>query len=216
MYNVALADDHNLVRGGLASLVNMFSNYKVLFEADNGKEFISKLERNNLPDLVLMDITMPEMDGYSTTSWLRINYPEIKVIALTVMDDEIAIIRMLKSGAKGYLLKNCKPDELKLALNAVITKGYYFNDLVTSRLINSINKIGEDQSVLKNVVNLTEREKEFLRHLCSEKTYKEIADMMCVSPRTIDSYRDNLLEKLQVKSRIGLVLFAIKNRIVEL
>lgn len=213
MYTIGLVDDHILVREGLASLINSFSNYQVLFEADNGKELINRLERETPPDVILMDITMPEMDGYTTTSRLQTKYPELKVIALTVMDDEIAIIRMLKSGAKGYLLKNCRPDELKQALNAVITKGYYFNDMVSSRLISSINKMGDAQYEQKIKGDLSERERVFLGHLCSEKTYKEIADIMCVSPRTVDSYRDNLLEKLNAKSRIGLVLYAIKNNI---
>ena len=216
MNYIALADDHILMREGLSSLINSFSNYSVLFEADNGKQFIDKLNPAKLPDLVLMDITMPEMDGYSTTSWIRVNYPMIKVIALSVMDDESAIIRMLKSGARGYLLKNSKPDELKQALDTVTTKGYYFNELVSNRLINSINKIGDKDSALRKVVNLTEREKEFLILLCSEKPYKEIAEEMFVSPRTIDSYRDTLFEKLHVKTRVGLVLFAIKNKVIEI
>jgi two-component system invasion response regulator UvrY len=216
MFTVALADDHILMREGLASLINSFSNYRVLFEADNGKQVVSKLQTDLLPDIVLMDITMREMDGYTTTSWLRSNYPNVKVIALTMMDDEIAIIRMLKCGAKGYLLKNCKPDELKLALNEVMTRGYYFNDMVSSRLISSINKMGDNAIGRKDTVHLSEREQVFLGHLCSEKTYKEIADIMCVSPRTIDSYRDNLFDKLQAKSRIGLVLYAIRNKITQI
>lgn len=213
MYTIGLVDDHILVREGLASLINSFSNYKVLFESDNGKALINRLEKETPPNIILMDITMPEMDGYTTTNWLKVHYPELKVIALTVLDDEIAIIRMLKSGAKGYLLKNCRPEELKQALNAVITKGYYFNDMVSSRLISSINKMGDVQYEQKIKGDLSERERVFLGHLCSEKTYKEIADIMCVSPRTVDSYRDNLLEKLHAKSRIGLVLYAIKNNI---
>jgi DNA-binding NarL/FixJ family response regulator len=214
MYTITLVDDHILVREGLASLINSFPNYKVLFESDNGKQLVDNLTKEALPDIILMDITMPEMDGYSTANWLKIHHPELRVIALTVMDDELAIIRMLKCGAKGYLLKNCRPEELKQALNAVITKGYYFNDMVSSRLISSINKMGEVQYGKKIKGDLSEREREFLRHLCTDKTYKEIADIMCVSPRTVDSYRDNLLEKLNAKSRIGLVLYAIKHNLM--
>ncbi|MGN7204417.1 response regulator [Pedobacter sp. SAFR-022] len=214
MYTIALVDDHILVREGLASLINSFPNYKVLFESDNGKQLIDNLNKEGLPDIILMDITMPEMDGYSTANWLKIHHPDLKVIALTVMDDELAIIRMLKCGAKGYLLKNCRPEELKQALNAVITKGYYFNDMVSSRLISSINKMGDLQYGQKIKGDLSERERQFLRHLCTDRTYKEIADIMCVSPRTVDSYRDNLLEKLNAKSRIGLVLYAIKHNLM--
>lgn len=216
MFKVALADDHTLIREGLASLINSFSNYQVVFEADSGKQFVETINVQNLPDIVLMDITMPEMDGYETTCWLKTNYPEIRVIALSVMDDENAIIRMLRSGAKGYLLKSSKPAELKQAMDMIINRGYYINELVSNKLINSINKIDNDDNSLKKVLNLTEREIEFLKHLCSEKTYKEIADKMFLSPRTVDSYRDNLFLKLQIKSRIGLVLFAIKNKIVDI
>lgn len=214
MYTISLVDDHILVREGLASLINSFPNYKVLFESDDGRQLIDKLNEETCPDIILMDITMPEMDGYSTANWLKIHYPNSRVIALTVMDDEFAVIRMLKCGAKGYLLKNCRPQELKQALNAVITKGYYFNDMVSSRLISSINKMGDVQYGQKIKGDLSERERQFLRHLCTDRTYKEIADIMCVSPRTVDSYRDNLLEKLNAKSRIGLVLYAIKHNLM--
>jgi DNA-binding NarL/FixJ family response regulator len=216
MFKVALADDHVLIRQGLAALVNSFANYDVLFEADNGKQLTEEISRGNIPDLVLLDITMPEMDGYAAAAWLKSNYPEIKVIALSVMDDENAIIRMVRNGARGYLLKSSKPADLKQAMDMIINRGYYFNDLVNNKIINSINKFDDEQGSLKKVLHLTDREIEFLKLLCSERTYKEIADEMFVSPRTVDSYRDNLFLKLQIKSRIGLVLFAIKNKIVEI
>jgi two-component system, NarL family, invasion response regulator UvrY len=214
MKYVAIVDDHILIRQGLSALINSFSNYKVLFEADNGKDFIAQLKPRSLPDIVLMDITMPEMDGYDTTRWLHNNYPAVKVLALSVLDSEAAIIRMLKSGAGGYLLKNAKPAELQLAMDTLLEKGFYFNDLVSNRLIHSLNKIGDDKSDLNTLVNLSEREIEFLKWVCTEKSYKEIADELCVSPRTIDGYRDQLFEKLGVKTRIGLAMFAIRYNVV--
>ena len=216
MFKVVLADDHVLIREGLASLVNSFANYEVIFEADNGKQLTEKISAKALPDLVLLDITMPEMDGYAAAAWLKANYPEVKVIALSVMDDENAIIRMVRNGARGYLLKSSKPAELKQAMDMVINRGYFFNDLVNNKIINSIHKFDDDQGSLKKVLHLTDREIEFLGLLCSERTYKEIADEMFISPRTVDSYRDNLFLKLQIKSRIGLVLFAVKNKIVKI
>jgi two-component system, NarL family, invasion response regulator UvrY len=189
----------------------------VLFEADNGKDFMEKLKSSAIPDIALMDINMPMMDGYDTTQWLKINYPLVKVLALSMYDDENAIIRMLRSGAKGYILKDSDPSELKDALHALVTKGFYHSELVTGKLIHTINHLDEPaHASVKNMLGLNEREIEFLKLVCTEMTYKEIAEQMFLSPRTIDGYRDNLFEKLQLKSRVGLVLFTIKNGIVNL
>jgi DNA-binding NarL/FixJ family response regulator len=214
MPSVVLVDDHSLLRIGLASLVENLG-YVVAFEADNGKEFQEKLNKENLPDVVLMDINMPELDGFQTTQWLKENHPDIKVLALSMYDNEISIIRILKCGARGYILKDCEPAELKMAIDDVVCKGYYYSDLVSGRLIHAINNIDNEGSELKNLIQLNERETSFLKHACSELTYKEIADKMFVSPRTIDGYRDTLFEKLKVKTRVGLVMYAIKNGIMQ-
>jgi two-component system, NarL family, invasion response regulator UvrY len=213
MATIALTDDHSLLRNGLAQLVTSLG-HTVLFEADNGVDFQKKLATKNLPELVLMDINMPEMDGYATTQWLKENHPDVKVLALSMYDNETSIIRMLKCGAKGYILKDSEPAELKTAIDAIISKGYYYSDLVSGKLINAINKIEDGGSDVHTLVNLNDRETDFLKYACTEMTYKEIADKMFVSPRTIDGYRDALFEKLQVKTRVGLVMYAIKNSIV--
>ncbi len=213
MAKIVLTDDHVLLRNGLAALVKNLG-HNVLFEADNGNDFISKLDKNNLPELILMDINMPEMDGYKTTQWLKQNHTEVKVLALSMYDNENSIIRMLKAGAKGYILKDSEPAELKAAIDAVVNKGYYYSDLVSGKLIHAINKIDDEGSDTNTVNNLNERETDFLKYSCTEMTYKEIADKMFVSPRTIDGYRDALFEKLHVKTRVGLVMYAIKNEIV--
>ena len=212
---VALVDDHSLLRNGLAGLINSFNDYIVLFEADNGTDFQKKLVKDNLPDLVLMDINMPEMDGFATTQWLKQNYPLIHVLALSMYDNENSIIRMFKAGAKGYILKDSEPAELKDALDSILKKGYYYSELVTGKLIHSINKMDEDADV-RNLSQLNSREIEFLKYACTEMTYKEIADKMFLSPRTIDGYRDTLFEKLNLKTRVGLVMYAIKNGIVQI
>ncbi len=212
MATIALADDHILLRNGLASLVTSLG-HSVLFEADNGQQLTEKIKSHE-PELVLMDINMPQMDGYATTQWLKENHLDVKVLALSMYDNEASIIRMLKCGAKGYILKDSDPAELKDAIDAVLTKGYYYSDLVSGKLINAINKIEYQGTDVNTLNNLNERETDFLKYACTEMTYKEIADKMFVSPRTIDGYRDALFEKLHVKTRVGLVIYAIKNGIV--
>ncbi|MBK6379244.1 MAG: response regulator transcription factor [Chitinophagaceae bacterium] len=213
MIKIALVDDHSLLRMGLASLMESQGN-TVLFEADNGKEFVNKLDANNLPQIVLMDINMPEMDGFETTQWLKQHYPGVLVLALSMYDNETSIIRMLKCGAKGYILKDSEPAELKTAIDNLLSKGFYYSDLVSGKLMHAINKMDDETDDLKNLVPLNERETTFLKYTCTELTYREIADKMFVSPRTIDGYRDALFEKLKLKTRVGLVMYAIKNGIV--
>lgn len=213
MAKIVLTDDHSLLRNGLASLVKDLG-HTVLFEADNGKDFIGKLDAKQLPEIVLLDINMPEMDGYETAQWIKTNHHDIKVLALSMYDNETSIIRMLKCGARGYILKDSEPAELKAAIHALMDKGFYYSDLVSGKLMHAINKMDDDGEGLKSLVPLNDRETDFLKYSCTELTYKEIADKMFVSPRTIDGYRDSLFEKLHVKTRVGLVMYAIKNGIV--
>lgn len=211
---IVIIDDHAMFRKGLMKLINLFPNYSVLFDASNGKDFIAQLNPKHLPGIVLMDITMPEMDGYATAEWLHNNYPEIKILALSTMDSEAAIIKMIKSGAKGYVLKDAEPDELKLAFDEVMSQGYFYNELVTRKVMKAVDKLVDTKSHVSMFVKLTEREIEFLKYACTEMTYKEMADKMFLSVRTIEGYRDALCEKLDLKSRIGLAMYAIKNQIV--
>ena len=213
MATVVLTDDHILLRNGLAELVKNLG-HTVLFQADNGKDFIQKLQPSSIPDIVLLDINMPEMDGYQTAQWLKLHYPTVKVLTITMYDNDSAIIRMLRSGAKGYILKDSDPIELQAAIDALMTTGFYYSDLVSGKLIYAISQLDDEGSELKTLIQLNDREREFLKYACSELTYKEIADKICVSPRTIDGYRDNLFEKLHLKTRVGLVIYAIKNGIV--
>lgn len=209
---IVLVDDHVILRNGLAAIVSKLG-YTVLFECSNGAQLMAKLDKSNQPDLILMDINMPEMDGYETTLWLRNNFPLIKVLALSMYDDEKAIIRMIRNGARGYILKETDMQELKKAIDSVLTKGFHYSDLVTGRLIHSIAHNDESENN-SHILDLNDREIEFLKLACTEMTYKEIALEMHLSPRTIDGYRDALFEKLNIKSRVGLVIFAIKNGIV--
>ena len=209
---VAIADDHTLLRKALGKLIGSFDDYMVLFEADNGREIKNKIAQHVIPDLVLLDVNMPEMDGFETAGWLNKNYPKIKVLALSMFSDEKTIIKMLRLGAKGYILKNIDPDELKNALDSVMKKNFYLSDYISGKIISGLHK---DVDRVDEPGPLTQREKDFLRLICTEITYKDIAAKMYVSPRTVDEYRNNLFEKLKVKSRVGLVMYAIRNGLVD-
>ncbi len=213
-YKIVLADDHILMRKGLASLIDTFEEYKVIFQGANGQELINSLNKKSLPNIVLLDINMPKKDGYETAYWLKTNYPQVKILALSMYDNEISIIKMLQNGAKGYILKDAEPSELKAALDAILLKGFYYSELVTGHLMNNINKTDEKNSTRNN--SLSARELEFLKYCCTEMAYKEIADKMSVSPRTVENYRDSLFEKLDVKTRVGLAIYALKSGIVNL
>lgn len=214
MATIALTDDHVLLRNGLAGLLQNLG-HEVIFEADNGKDFIKKLEDKKPPEIVMLDINMPEMDGYETSLWLREHHPSVKVLALSMYDNEKAIIQMLQNGARGYILKDSEPALLKRAIDDILEKGYHFSDLVSGRMIHSLNRVDASNEKLKKI-QITEKEMTFLKFTCTEMTYKEIAEKMCLSPRTIDGYRDSLLDKLQLKTRVGLAMYAIKSGLVEI
>ena len=215
-HNIAVVDDHTLFRKGLISLINVFPNFDVILEASNGKDFIQRLNPEQLPEIVLMDISMPEMDGYATCEWLKSHYPSIKVLALSTMDAETAIIKMIRSGAKGYIVKDADLSELKLAFSELLSIGFFYNELVSRKVIHSISKIVEDNDAVTALQKLSDNELNFLRLSCSEKTYQEIANEMFKSEKTIDGYRAELFKKLNVSSRVGMVMYAIKNGIVQL
>jgi DNA-binding NarL/FixJ family response regulator len=209
---VAIADDHSLLRSALAKLINTFESYSIIIEADNGKDLRNRILQQILPDIVMLDVNMPEMDGFETTQWLHKNFPQIKVLALSMMSDERTIIKMFRLGAKGYLLKNTDPDELKKALDSLMNKDVYLSEYVSNKLVSGLHQ-DADQPLKETVLN--EREREFLRWTCSELSYKDIAEKMFVSPRTVDDYRQALFTKLKVHSRVGLVMYAIRNGIAE-
>lgn len=208
---IALVDDHVILRKSMRVLINLLHDFEIVMEAGNGKELIQQLKKAPVPDIVILDITMPVMDGVETAWWLKQNHPGIKVLALSMIKNDFVIIRMLKNGARGYVLKDCEPAELRAALHQVHERGYYYNELVTPRMH---SKDGPDNIFSK--IMITEPEMVFLRWACTENTHKEIAEYMGVSPRTIDGYRDSLFKKLEVSSRVGLALYAIKNGLVHL
>lgn len=210
---VGIADDHSLLRNALANLINTFEGYSILFEADNGKDLRNKIMQHMVPDIVLLDVNMPEMDGFETTQWLHKNYPHIRVLALSMLSDEKTIIKMFRLGAKGYLLKNAEPAELREALDSLMDKNVYLSEYVSGKLVSGLQQTDLDAGSREVVLN--EKEREFLRWVCSELSYKDIAAKMYISARTADDYRQSLFNKLKVHSRVGLVMYAIKHGIVE-
>lgn len=210
--DLALVDDHNLFRSGIKSLIQHFHEYNIIFEASNGEEFIQKINSGNIPSVVLLDLSMPIMDGISTAKWLHAHAPEIKTIILSMAEDEKTVIELLRLGIKGYLLKDSEPEDFKNALDTVSAGKYYYPQFVTEHIMKQLQKKPNEEVRPKNQ-ELNSREIEFLKYIATELTYKEIAEEMSVSVRTIDNYRDSLFEKLNVKSRVGLALYAVKNNL---
>ncbi|MGK6343499.1 response regulator transcription factor [Chryseobacterium sp. DT-3] len=206
---IAIVDDHTLMSKALENMIIENPQYSVIMNHPNGEDFIAAIEKaSELPAVVLMDINMPYKNGIETTEWLTEHHPEIKVIALTMEDDEKILIKMLKAGAKGYLLKDMQPAILFQAIDTVFDKGSFYTDFVAQKLLKVKTEDIKNASLLSE---LKDREKEFIKWACSELTYKEIADKMFLSPKTIDGYRDSVFTKLEIKNRVGLVLFALKH-----
>ncbi|MFD1553821.1 DNA-binding response regulator [Putridiphycobacter roseus] len=211
---IAVVDDHQLFRGGLVKLIHSLSDdFQVSLEAKDGLDFLSILSENDLPQLAMIDINMPRLDGFGTVEKLKKLHPEMLILILTMNDDEQSLIRMLKLGVNGYIGKDIDPDELKIAIDQLLKTGHYYNDQMTQNLIHSIQS--PDSGYNRNDL-LNEQEIKFIALACSEHTYTQIADLMCLSPKTIDGYRASVFEKLEVKSRVGLAIYAIKTGIYKL
>lgn len=211
---IGLVDDHILIRDALASAIKSFDEFDISLLAENGKDFISKLNNTNIPEILILDLNMPEMDGHETIYWLLKNHPEIKILVLSMYDAE-ALIHLIKVGVRGFVKKGAPPSELKHAIQSILTTGTYCSTSVTSRLFGLMKDLGTKNSYWGTII-LNECEISFLKLVATELTYKEIAQKMKVSPRTVDNYRDALFLKLNVKSRVGLVVYAIKSGIVTL
>jgi DNA-binding NarL/FixJ family response regulator len=213
-HSIVVADDHILIAKAISAMIDGFRDFHVLYEVENGLKLQEKFKQSqNIPDIVLLDVSMPVLDGFETAAWLKTYHPAVSVIALSVQDDDDSLIKMVKNGARGYLLKNVHPAELENALLTLTTKGMYYPDWATSRIF---LKMANPELPYEPVTRLSEREREFLSYACTEFTYKEIADKMFCSPRTVESYRDALFEKINVKTRTALALYAVKTGIVKL
>lgn len=211
---IALVDDHQLFRQGLANLVQQVDpSFQIVKDFGNGQELLNWYKDEQDLSLVILDIHMPVLNGHQTTIELRKRFPKIPILALSMMDDEITLVKMLKAGVNGYLNKDIEPEELKKAISSVITQGYYHSEYMAGKLVSVIQSPGGHNGMTEEI---NEQELRFIELACSEYTYKEVADIMCLSVKTIDGYRARLFEKLDVKSRVGLVLYALQNKLVTL
>ena len=202
---VAYADDHKVVRKGIISFINRLGGIQVDIEADNGRDLIKQIEAaKEIPDICMLDINMPEMNGFDTIIELKKKWPDIKVLVLTVFDVEIYIIRMIMYGANGYLLKSCDPDEIKNAIVSIYNHGMYYSDVVTRHFFNSV----KNKEI--KIPNLTGREIQVLNLCCGDLSYAQIAEKIGTTTRSVEGYRDSLFKKLNTNSRVSLAMFAVQ------
>ena len=211
---IAIADDYKIFRDGIKVGLAADDNLEVVLEADNGQDLLSGLDEAK-PDVVIMDLKMPIMDGMEATQEIRKRQDAIKVLVVTMYDDDKFIIHLMEMGANGYLLKNAEAAEIRKSIYAVFENGYYFNDLVNKALLKKLVLKRNFKPSFNQDVDFTERELEVLKLICEEKTAAEIAKEIFLSPRSVEGIRLKLIDKVGVRNTAGLVMFALKNGIVE-
>lgn len=209
---ISIADDYKIYRDGLKVGLSADEKLEVISEADNGEDLLKLIEVNT-PDVIIMDLKMPIMDGMEATIAVRKKYPTVKVLVVTMYDDDKFIIHMMENGANGYLLKNADPDEIIKSIYSVYENGYYFNDLVNKALLKKLVLKNNLKPSFNQNVELTERELQVLKLICEEKTAAEIAKEIFLSPRSVEGIRQRLIEKVGVRNTAGLVMFAVKSGI---
>ncbi len=211
---ISIADDYKIYRDGLKVGLSADENLSVIAEADNGEDLLKSLEKV-VPDVIIMDLKMPIMDGMEATKLVRKKYPSVKVLVVSMYEDDKFIIHLMENGANGYLLKNAEPDEIRRSIYAVHENGYYFNDLVNKALLKKLVLKNNLKPSFNQNIDLSEREQEVLKLICEEKTAAEIGKEIFLSPRSVEGIRQRLIEKIGVRNTAGLVMFAVKNGIVD-
>jgi DNA-binding NarL/FixJ family response regulator len=211
---VAIADDHKIFRKGVILSLRHYNNIRFVLEADNGEELLNGLDEAK-PDVILMDLRMPVKDGIEATKFISKHYPNIAIIVLTMHEDDRFVTHLMENGANGYLLKSTDPAEIKKAITDVVSKGYYLNNFVNRILLKRSHNKTKNIPSLNNDIPVTDKEKEVLRYICMEFTSQEIGQKMDISPRTVESIKERLMERFNVKNTAGLVFFAVKNNLVD-
>jgi DNA-binding NarL/FixJ family response regulator len=211
---VAIADDHQIFRKGVILSMRPYTNIKFIFEAENGEDLLTKIKENE-PDVVLCDLKMPVKDGIDTTKQIAKEYPRIRVIILTMYEDERFVGHLMDCGAAGYLLKSTEPAEIRKAVMDVVRSGFYLNPFVNKVLIKKNYSKQKFNPSLTNEVVISDREKEVLTLVCMEFTAAEIAQKMDISARTVEAIKDRLMERFGVKNSVGLVFYAMKNQLID-
>jgi two-component system, NarL family, invasion response regulator UvrY len=211
--NIFLVDDHLLLRDALAAYINNFEGCAVVGVAADGLDMVMALKKSIAVDIVILDLNMPNMDGYAAAAWLKENRPEVKILILTMYDSEVALIRLLQTGVRGFMKKDILPNDLKMAIQSVADNGYYYCNSATGKLASFFYKQTDGQSYIEKTM-LTDAEIEFLRLVSSDLPYKEIAKQIGMTARSIDALRDRMFVKLDVKSRVGLAIYALKSGVV--
>lgn len=211
---VILVDDHKMFREGLSFLLSKSKNIEVIAEAENGEQFIQLLEKQ-YPDVVLMDIDMPKMNGIEATKIALSKYPGIKVIALSMNGDEAYYSKMIHAGAKGFVLKQAGSEELEEAIENVMSGNDFFSPKLMKNIILNMGKAKKVESETR-YINLTDREKETLQLICTGMPIKEIATKLFISPRTVEGHKARIMEKLGAKNTSKLIILAIKNKLIEI
>jgi len=214
--NIVLVDDHVIIRNGLKALIEKLGPYAVSQQFDNGQSLLDALPLNPKADLIIMDISMPGMNGDELMAQLNAKHIQTPVLVLTLNEDNNLVIKLFRLGVRGYLAKNCSADTMKRALEELFRSGYFHNEFLTYSLQTntSVSKKTEQEEILEK---LSIREKEFLKLVCHEKeyTYEQIADKMNVQHRTVDGYRESVFEKFDIKSKTGLVLFILRHKLLD-
>ncbi len=217
---IALIDDHQLMRSGLAAMINGLKGFNVTMEASNGSEFISQLNNGaDAPEIAVVDLHMPIMDGWETIAWLSKNKPDIKTLALTFDASDDAMVRAIRNGARGFMLKTARPNVFQTALDSLMMTGYYHDDSLHKSLMRSPDMRTSMERKRGEILDrISPRELEFLQCVCNDEelTYEEIAEVMGVGRRTVDYFRTSLFEKFDIKSKAGLVLFAVRWKLFDL
>lgn len=214
---VAIADDHTMFRKGLRALLEDFSFVGQVYEAGNGQELLDLLGKANpIPEVILLDMQMPVMDGLEATERVKAQYPDLKILILSMQDDENFILHMIEKGINGYLLKNAEPDELEKALLTIQTKDFYFNENLSQITLRALMGKTKKLTPAFKKGDFSDRELSILGLICREYTTAEIADMLNISHRTVEGHRNTLLEKTGSRNVAGLVVFAIKNGIIQI